>query len=75
VKPVACKTRFELPLQAKQCVEWIGKGGDHAAPHAAVGVGAKNNQTLELSPLAAIDLGWFLALSRGSAKAAVSVRF
>jgi hypothetical protein len=45
---------LQLPLKAEQCIEWIGKGGN-AAPH-AVGVGAKNNQTLEpLRPLA-IDL-------------------
>jgi hypothetical protein len=44
VKPVARESRLELSLQAEQCVKWIGKGGDHAAPHAVVGVGAKNNQ-------------------------------
>ena len=39
---------LQFPLKAEQCIEWIGKGGNHAAPH-AVGVGAKNNRTLEHS--------------------------
>jgi hypothetical protein len=64
LEPVARKSGFKLPLQAQQCVERIGKGGDHAAPHADVLRGEEEIRPWSLAPRA-IDLGCPLALSRG----------
>jgi hypothetical protein len=51
LEPVARKSGFKLPLQAQQCVERIGKGGDHAAPHADMLRGEEESDPWSTSPL------------------------